>query len=420
MVSPTKKILLTTLLVNAARVLLAIVFMVSGFVKAVDPVGFMYKLKEYYGVFGTVEVSDSWFLFFAILLCGVEFVAGFFLLAGVWRRLVAVITFLMLLFYTPVTLYIALESPVLDCGCFGEAFQLTNWETFIKNVLLLLLSAVVCFKNGFYRRCVSDKNRWMVVIFALLYVVMLEGVSVFHLPVIDFRPYAIGTDLREAVKDVPAKYDAVYVYEKNGEQRDFAADALPDSTWSYIGSRTKLVEAGRAALASDFCFLDRAGGDDVADRILSDTGYVALVVIESIENADESRVDKINDLYDYSKGGAIAFYAASSSTDEAVEQWRKRTGAEYPILWADDIMLKTIVRANPGLLLVKDGKVVEKRNINDVPDIDYIAQEASLGAWNDYIGVMRGWEFWLLLFAVPVAVLLFLDMFAAPSKKKRK
>ena len=419
MVSPTKKILLTTLLTNACRVMLAIVFMVSGFVKAVDPVGFMYKMKEYAASFAVVELADAWWLFGAFLLSAAEFVVGFFLLVGVWRKVVALLSFVMLLFYAPLTLYVAMENPVPDCGCFGDALRLTNWETFVKNILLLPMSAVVCFKTSLYRGCIGRASSWMAVLFAISYVCAVEAIGVWHLPVIDFRPYAIGVNLREAVEDVPSQYEVVSVYEKDGEQRSFSADALPDSTWNYIGSTNKLVREARPASVSDFSFLHRSTGYDVAEDILADTGYVALVVMESIEKADENRVDKINDLYDYSCENAMAFYVVTSSSDDVVATWCKRTGAEYPIYWGDDIALKTMIRANPGLLLIKDGRVVEKWNITDAPDVDVFASGAQLASAGGYLEAMRGWGFWLLLFAVPVAVILFLDMFAsAPAKKE--
>lgn len=421
MVSPTKRILLTTLLVNACRVLLAVVFMVSGFVKAVDPVGFMYKMTEYSVALDLVQLSSSWMLFFALLFSGVEFVAGFFLLTGIWRKTVAAFILAMLLFYTPFTLYIAVENPVPDCGCFGDAFLLGNWQTFAKNAFLLAMAVVVAAKSSLYRRCLSSKNRWMAVLFSLVYILLVEGMSVWHLPVIDFRPYAIGTNLRDAVEDVPPVYETTSVYEKGGEQRTFAADSLPDNTWNYIGSSNRLVKEGRRATVHDFVFLDRVTGDDYATGILADTGYVVLVVMESLEVADESRVDKINDIYDYCEDNDIPFYAATSSADDAVEVWRRRTGAEYSLLWADDIALKTMVRANPGLLLIKDGYIIEKWNITDVPDVDKMSQGESLLAGGGYVKYMRGWLFWLLLFAVPVAVILFMDMFAPkPAEMKNE
>lgn len=422
MVSPTKKILLLSLLTNACRVLLAIVFMVSGFVKAVDPMGFFYKLKEYSVALDIVQLPDFCILSVAILSVALEFLAGFFLLTGVYRRFVAVFVFVAMLVYTPLTLYVAIENPVPDCGCFGNAFYLTNWETFAKNLFLLVAASVVCFNSELYKRRISDRNRWMAVLFAVFYVVLVEGMSLLHLPVIDFGSFAVGTDLRDAVTDKPSVYESVAVYEKEGVQREFPADALPDSSWSYIGSRNKLVSPARVAAIGDFSFIDLATDEDYAEEILADTGYVALLAIESIEEADECRVDKINDLYDFCRESGLAFYAATASSPESVALWRKRTGAEYSFLWADASMLKTMVRANPGLLLVKDGRVMAKWNIADAPHVDSLTDARQAGESYDksYVNVMRGWRFWLLLFALPLAFILFTDMFSGEKKKEKK
>lgn len=421
MVSPTKKILLTTLLTNACRVMLAILFLVSGFVKAVDPMGFFYKLKEYAAAFDFTMFSDAWLQFFALLIVGVEFVAGFFLLMGIYRKPVAVLVFAAMLVYAPFTFYLWLNNPVQNCGCFGDAMQLSNLETFVKNVIMLLMAGVACFNTALYHRCISSKSRWMAVLFVLFYIVLIQGMSLQHLPVIDFRPFAIGTDLRTAVIDIPSRYDVVAVYEKDGVQREFAPEALPDTSWNYIGSRNRLVEPARPALVNNFSFIDIATDYDAADDILADTGYVALLVIEQVETADESRVDKINDLYDYCREQDMSLYAVTSSAEEAVALWRKRTGAEYPLYWGDNDMLKTMIRANPGLLLLKDGVIVEKWNITDVPDLDTMSL-SSLSLMNEgwlanYVKIMRGWRFWLLLFALPVAFILFVDMFAGLGKR---
>lgn len=424
MVSPTKKILLTTLLANSCRVLLAVMFMVSGFVKAADPMGFFYKLKEYAVAFDVTAFSDAWLVFFSLLIVGVEFIVGFFLLMGIYRKPVALLAFAAMLIYTPFTLYLWIENPVSNCGCFGDAMQLTNQETFVKNLFLLLMAGVVCFNTSLYKRCVSDTNRWMAVLFILIYTVLLEGISLQHLPVIDFRPFAIGVNLRDAVAYEPALYETVAVYEKDGEQLEFATDSLPDDSWKYIGSRNRLVAQARLASVSNFEFIDLETDYDVADDILADTGYVAILALESVEKADESRVDKINDLYDYCMEHGVNFYAATSSDEDAVALWRKRTGAEYPLYWADNDMLKTMVRANPGLLLLKDGVVVEKWNIVDVPDVDTMSASSTAlvkkGLFGGYVRTMRGWRFWLLLFALPVAFILFIDIFASSGKGGRK
>lgn len=418
MVSPTKKILLMTLLTNACRVILAVVFMVSGFVKAVDPMGFFYKLKDYAAVFGVTSLSDAWLQFFATLFVAVEFVAGFFLLTGIFRKATSWFVLLMMLVYTPLTFYIAVENPVPDCGCFGDALQLANWETFAKNLFLLLVALPVCAKSSLFRRCISRGSRWAAVLFAISYILLVQGMSMCHLPVIDFRPFAVGTDIKASMQGVPAQYKAYSMYEKDGVQREFLSDSLPDASWTYVGGRNVMVKPAVPPAINDFSFIDLSTGDDIAEDILCDTGRVALLVAPSLETADESRVDKINDLYDYCKEKGVPFYGASSSGDEAVELWRRRTGAEYPIYWADDVMLKTMIRANPGLVLVHNGCVAEKWNVVDAPELDATSSGELQKSTTGYVALMRGLRFWLLLFVVPMALILLADMFFAVVTKK--
>lgn len=410
----SKKRAVTALLVNVSRLLLAAVLVVSGFVKAVDPVGLSYKLGEYAGAFGLLGIDEGWLLFGATMLSAAEFLLGVFLLMGVYNRVVTSTVFLFFLFFTPFTLILALWNPVRDCGCFGDALVLSNWATFGKNVVLLICATLCCFKRRLFIRKMSLVNRWMVPAFAVCYIALLEGVSLTHLPVIDFRPFAVGSNLREAVEDVPAVQKTIYKFEKAGQVMEFDEFTYPDSTWNYLGSRSETIEFGRPARVLDFAFLD-AEDEDYAPEILADTGYVCLLVLSRLEKADESRVDKINDLYDYCSERGVPFYAATSSDEEASELWRKRTGGEYPLLWADEIMLKTIVRSNPGLLLIKDGRVAGKWNVADLPSVERIERAPtkmpdSVRSVYTYI---RGSRLWIMLFAVPLTAIMFIDMLTA-------
>lgn len=414
MVLSSKKRAVTALLVNISRLLLAAVLLVSGFVKAVDPMGLSYKLGDYAAAFGISSIGDGWLLFASIMLSAVEFILGVLLLMGVYKRVVTVLVFIFFLFFTPFTFILALWNPVHDCGCFGDAFTLSNWATFGKNVVLFLFATMCCFKRRLFVRKVSLVNRWMVLLFAICYISVLEGVSLMHLPVIDFRPFYVGSDLRAAVEDVPAVHRYIYRFEKGGQVMEFDELTYPDSTWNYLGSQSVTVKMGKPAKVSDFAFLD-AEGEDYAPQLLADTGYVCLLVMSSIEKADESRVDKINDMYDYCTEIGVPFYAATSSDEDIIEIWRRRTGAEYSILWADEIMLKTIVRANPGMLLIKDGEVMGKWNVADLPPIEKIAQSPTrmpdeVKSINSYI---HGWKRWVVLFLVPLFVIMFIDVVTA-------
>lgn len=413
---------LTALLVNLSRLLLAAVLLVSGFVKAVDPLGLSYKLQEYFAAFGFDVISDGWFQFAAVLLSAAEFVMGLLLLTGVYSRASTLLVFLFFLFFTPLTLVLAIWNPVRDCGCFGDAIKLSNWATFGKNVSLLIFATLVCFRHKLFVRRVSQKNRWMIALFAVCYIILVEVVSLSFLPIMDFRPFAIGSDLRVAVEDIPSEYKVIYRFEKDGAVREFDKENYPDSTWNYLGSRNELIKAGQPAIVPDFAFLDMETGEDYAAEILSDSGYVCLLVINRMETADESRVDKINDMYYFCMEQGVRFYAATSSDTDIVELWRKRTGAEYPVLWADEVMLKTIMRSNPGLLLVKNGTVVGKWNVTDLPTVEEIYGSPTMmpdkvhGVY-DYT---RDMKIWFLLFAVPLILIIIIDIFTGRKKTAHK
>lgn len=358
------------MLANLCRLLLAAVFIVSGFVKAVDPKGLLYKLQEYAAVFsldGTV-LSDL-LMPLAIVLSAVEFVLGVMLLMGTNKRFSTVVTMLLMMLFTPWTLALAIWNPVQDCGCFGDAFRLSNWATFFKNVVLLLLASFLWVKRVRIIRFVSTRGSWLVTLFALLYIGTVEYYGINHLPLMDFRPFAVGADLNEGVRDIPAEYRLLYRYEKDGNVLELESEGAPDSTWNYLGTRNDVISEGVPARIQDFWFESMENGGDISEKLLSDSVYTCLLVIERVETADESRVDKINDIYDYCVDNNMPFYALTSSLDDEVALWRKQTGAEYPFYAADNLLLKTMVRSNPGLLVLKEGRVVAKWNMNDVPEL---------------------------------------------------
>ncbi len=416
-----KKKAVTAILVNVSRLLLAVVLIISGFVKAVDPMGFSYKLHDYTAAFGLDSIGDGWLLFASILLSASEFIVGVFLLTGVYRRLITLVTFVFFLFFTPFTFVLAIWNPVQDCGCFGDAIKLSNWATFVKNLLLFVMATLAWVNRRMYVRRISNRNRWMVALFAICYIAALEMFAVLHLPIIDFRPFAIGSDLRVATEDSPSVTKTIYKFEKDGEVAEFDDDSYPDSTWNYLSSRLEVVEEGKVARIPDFAFTDIATGEDYGEAILADTNYVCILVINRIDVADESRVDKINDLYDYCRLNGFSFYAATSSDEAEIDLWRKRTGAEYPFVWADDIMLKTMVRSNPGVLLVKDAVVAAKWNAIDVPDMELLMQSPAFipQKIHGIYRYVRGWRMCTLLFVVPLLFIMIIDV-ATSGKAKKK
>lgn len=411
-------------LVNICRLLLAVVMMLSGFLKAADPIGSMYKLGEYAEIFSVGGISDTWLLAFAIAQSAFEFLLGLYLFVGIYRRVIPWLMLISMSVFVPLSLYLWINGSISDCGCFGEAVAISNRATFIKNIVLLALAVVVfCGRRLFVRR-ISQKTRWLFVYLSLVYVFAMQAVSIWHLPLIDSGVYATGENLRAKVAYIPDEYEYRNIYRKGGEEAVFAADSIPGEEWELVEVRPALVKNGTAPQIANFSILDWEYDIEISDELLADTGYVCLVVIESVEGASMTHVDKINDLYDHCQAVGIRFCAATSSGDDAIALWRKRTGAEYPLYWADGMLMRSMIRSNPGLLLLKDGVVVGKWNVSDIPDIEEL--EASPTLMPDSVAVPHGkaenWLFWVVLLVVGMAVMFALDMFMMyfARRKSRK
>lgn len=370
----TSSQILLSVFINSLRFALALVFAFSGFVKAVDPMGTVYKMADYADAFG-IGVSPLWLLIGAGMLIMVEYVMGVSLFFGLYRRfyLWSMIAFLAVM--TPLTLFLALTNPISDCGCFGDAIALSNWQTFGKNVVLLIMAIVVLKFNKRIQRVISENSQWLVFVFALASIVVFMHYNIRHLPVIDFRPYKIGTNIVEAMtvpEDAPQdEYETYFVMEKDGEQQTFSFEEYPDSTWTFVSRENRLVSRGYEPPITDFHLAD-LDGEEVTWEVLEQLGYTLFMVAHDLDRTDEGLLDVINDLYDYAKVNGYAFYMLTSSSKQVIDLWNDHTGATYPYLQADEIMLKTMIRSNPGLIVLKDATIVGKFSATDMPRDEYL------------------------------------------------
>ena len=359
--------------VNLCRFVLGIVFVFSGFVKAVDPLGSSYKIKDYAEAFGLSSLVPGFLpLLFAIFLDTLEFSIGGFLFFGIRKKTCTTLALLMMLVMTPLTFYLAIKNPVSDCGCFGDALVLTNWQTFGKNVVLLV-TAISCFMwKDRIVRLVSEKSQWLIALYTVFFGLILSVYCYRNLPILDFRPYRIGTSIPQGMV-IPegakkSVYENSFTLEKNGIKKEFSLENYPDSTWKFIDSRTVLKEKGYEPPIHDFSITEVETGEDITDRVLSDKGYTFLLIAHRIEEADDNDIDLINEIYDYCVENGYTFYCLTSSLDSQIGQWRDKTGAEYPFGFTDDITLKTIIRSNPGLVLIKNGVILNKWHHSNLPD----------------------------------------------------
>ena len=321
---------------NACRFLLAAVFIFSGFVKAVDPLGTQYKIQDYLEVFGWAASVPAFLPFLAsVLQAMVEFCLGVYLLFGIRRRMTTLFVVLIMGVMTPLTLWLALSNPISDCGCFGDAVTLTNWETFGKNVLLLI-AAVSVFKWGNrITPLVTKRFDWLVAMYTFLYISGMTLYCYRELPVFDFRPYHIGADIRKGMEipegEKPTVYETRFILQKDGVEKEFTLENYPDSTWTFVDSKTMVKEQGYEPPIHDFSIIRQEDGEDITDEVLDDDNYTFLLVAHQLSQADDSTIDLINELYDYSVEHGYQFYCLTSSPDSDIEDWQERTGAEYPL-----------------------------------------------------------------------------------------
>ena len=360
-------------IVNICRFILGATFVFSGFVKAVDPLGTYYKIQDYLAAFGMQQLlPDIVPLLMSVLLAVLEFAVGMHLLLGIKRRFTTRLALLIMLVMTPLTLYLALTNPISDCGCFGDALVLTNWQTFGKNVVLLTCAIVLMITPWAMVRFLTKKMEWTLSNYCIVFALALAGYCLATLPIIDFRPYKIGNNIREGMEipegAKPTIFDTRFIMEKDGVKQTFTVDNYPDSTWTFVSAETVVVEKGYEPPIHDFMMESLETGEDITDEVLDDPGYTFLLITHRTEEADEGNIDLINELYEYCLENGYKFYALSSSSAEAIELWRDRTGAEYPFCIMDDITLKTMVRSNPGLMLIKGGVILNKWPSSQLPD----------------------------------------------------
>ena len=361
------------ILVNICRAILGLTFIFSGYVKATDPLGSQYKIHDYLEALGLANFIPDWLtLIMAIGLAAVEFSMGIFTLFAMRRHATSKLMLAFMAMMTAITVWIAIANPVSDCGCFGDAIILTNVETLIKNIVLLACSVMIFIYPQKMVRFISRPAQWIAANYTVLFSIVSSILSLYLLPPFDFRPYYIGADIAKGM-EIPKgaeqpEFETTFVLEKDGKKQTFTIDNYPDSTWTFVDSKTVQTKQGYVPPIHDFNMEDAEGNDITAD-ILEHKGYTFLLISPHLENADDSNFGEIDQIYEYAKENDIPFYCLTASADKGRQHWQDITGAEYPFLTTDETTLKTIVRSNPGLLMLKGSKIVGKWSHNNLPDV---------------------------------------------------
>lgn len=370
------------LVVNVCRMLLAATLLFSGWVKANDPLGVVIKLEEYVQALGLTSPDGLVMLGGSIAMALFEFTLGLALLLRLNHRLTAILTLLFMLAMTVVTAWLYATDAVSDCGCFGDVIILSNGATLLKNIVLLAAAIVVMHWHHLQVRFISTNYSWLVSRPAMVGIVAYAVWSLYALPPVDFRPFYVGADLRAAYEGAEARLhnnvDVRIIYTKDGKTLELGLDDDdPDSTWTYV--ETRRIPRPEAALrnatflshradAAGLEVLDPAADADVTPDILYADVPVLLLIIPDMRTADQGCAGSVNLIYEWAREQGYGFYCLTASDAAAFDDWTDMTGAEYPRFTADRQLLQTMLRANPGLMLLQDGRVVAKWSNWNLPE----------------------------------------------------
>lgn len=360
-----------------SKIIIAVVFIFSGFVKCVDPTGTAIKLEEYLVVFG-MDFMIPLSLTLSILICGAELLVGIMLLLNLKIKWAIWIAVALMVFYTPLTLWLAISNKVTDCGCFGDALVLTNWQTFLKNVVLDVFIVILFLNRNNYKNFFKPVSQTAAAAGFALLVTGFEFYNLSHLPVIDFMPYKIGTNIPKSmvVPEGAPKEEykpPVLSYKKDGKVKKFTLENYPkdDASWTFVDSKSVLKKKGYDPPIHNFN-IRTPDDQDVTNLILSDSGYSLLVIFNSLKKADLKNINAINQVVERAISKRYKVYGLTSSSPEEFESFKEKAKATYPIYNMDGTTLKTMIRSNPGLMLIKGGTIVGKwhhKQVKNIKDI---------------------------------------------------
>lgn len=341
----------------AARVLLGLTFILSGWAKCIDPWGFVYKAEEYLAVWHIAHLVPREFtLVGTAALSMFEFCTGLLLATGCLRRTSAWCAAAIMAAMLPLSVYIAVADPVSDCGCFGDMLVISNGATLAKNIVL---AALAVFLVVYTRRATPGYRpgvQWLVMALGIVYSLTLIVVGWQVQPMVDFRPWPVGTTLAADIDDEEPQEGMTFIYEKDGARAEFTLDALPDSTWTCVGRAVDPSEDGERP-----AFFD-ADGYEITDELLGSDGRLILLTVPEpgLDNLLRSRF--ANELYEYASARGIDMAAAVAASGPALERWTALARPDFPVCSASDTSLKELVRGPMGLVYMRDGAIVLKRN----------------------------------------------------------
>lgn len=354
-----------------SRVIVGATFVFSGFVKAVDPVGGAVKFTDYFQAFG-LEWLSGLALPLAIALAALEFLMGTLLLFNAFPKIAAKVAFIFMAFFTLLALGLAIFNPVSDCGCFGDAILLTNWQTFFKNLVLMIPATLLIIKSVELPSPYPGSRQAAFAFLMLIYLTVVAFYSLQHLPIIDFRPYAIGRHIPSAMT-IPdgaeePEYETTFILEKNGEQKTFSVDDYPydDTTWVFVNNETTLIKEGYQPPVHDFMLQHPTHGN-ITESLMQHEGPLFLLISPDVTGINNKTALEMAAIASKAEELNYLFYCVTASLPQQTKEFNQAHKTNFSFLEGDETNLKTIIRSNPGLLLLHKGTVAGKWHHHDFP-----------------------------------------------------
>jgi hypothetical protein len=349
------------------RILVGMVFVFSGFVKGVDPLGTVFRMQDYFNAFG-ISWANQFALPLTIFLITLEFTLGFSLFFNLWVRKLSFILLPLMIYFTILTFFDAVFNIVPDCGCFGDAIKITNFQTFLKNIVLMVLVVVIFLQRKNFKSVLPQTGQVSILLIVIAAFGYMTVYAYHHLPIIDFMPWKVGSQVNK-VKTADVKFYVTYKNKRTGEEKEFLTpnypwnDSVWMSQWVFKSQRADDPNKGQTTMLR----IEDEKGNDVTQLIVDNPDLQFLLVAYDLSAANVQAFHRILPFYKQAVSSGYSFICITNTNPSELKKFRINNGTAFDYYLADDVVLKMLIRANPGLVLMKGGKVLAKWHYNDFP-----------------------------------------------------
>ncbi len=356
------------------RIVVGVLFIFSGLIKANDPLGLSYKMNEFFEVWHMYWAMD-YSLILSVLMIGFEIIAGVGVLIGAAFRAFSFLLLLLTAFFTFLTGYVYLTDKIKECGCFGDCIKISNAETFWKDVILLVIVLILFFLRKRVKPLFNGYATAAIMILTAFFSFGVQWWTLEHLPFYDCLPYKVGASIPEKMKipegAIPDQYESVMIYEKDGKQEEFTMENYPwqDTTWKFVDRIDKLVQKGNAEPEIKDFVLSDYEGNDYTESVLNSPGHTFLLFLRETDKARRDNMDDLQELVQQSKAAGVPFYIVSATNQEETRAFIQQNGLEAAeVLIVDNTVSKSALRSNPGLMLLEQGVIRGKWSFRNYPE----------------------------------------------------